>query len=240
MANGLFGVPNVRDAMIQRAFAPDTRPQPAPTKKPGLFGQGGIGRAIAGTIGDVLLQRGGNAPIYGPAQQYRQALAEQQRMASLERQNDMQDWIAKQQWERDNPKPPTTQPYRWEDNAGNVWERDPNTGENNRIFTDVVPKYYVQGDRAIQIGNPFAGSTSGPAPGAVEDGYRFKGGNPADPNAWEEVLSDEQGGASLSAAYQTNSITRDEADRVRMSLGPNGQAAFQKWMRDNNITIGGR
>jgi hypothetical protein len=27
----------------------------------------------------------------------------------------------------------------------------------------------------------------GPQVGAVEDGYRFKGGNPADPNAWEPV-----------------------------------------------------
>lgn len=41
-----------------------------------------------------------------------------------------------------------------------------------------------------------APSQSGPQPGHVEDGYRFKGGNPADPNAWEPVG---QGGAGQAA-----------------------------------------
>jgi hypothetical protein len=30
-------------------------------------------------------------------------------------------------------------------------------------------------------------ASAGPTPGAVEDGYRFKGGNPGDPAAWERV-----------------------------------------------------
>lgn len=38
---------------------------------------------------------------------------------------------------------------------------------------------------------------SGPQPGAVEDGYIFKGGNPADPNSWEPVS---QGGPQVAPA----------------------------------------
>lgn len=34
---------------------------------------------------------------------------------------------------------------------------------------------------------PLASQPSGPQPGDVEMGYRFKGGNPADPNSWERV-----------------------------------------------------
>jgi hypothetical protein len=37
---------------------------------------------------------------------------------------------------------------------------------------------------------------AGPQPGQVEDGYRFKGGNPADPNSWEPV----QGGPTPQAS----------------------------------------
>lgn len=34
---------------------------------------------------------------------------------------------------------------------------------------------------------PAAAPSGGPAPGTIEDGYRFKGGNPADQSSWEPV-----------------------------------------------------
>jgi hypothetical protein len=40
---------------------------------------------------------------------------------------------------------------------------------------------------AIERRNGIIDSSSGPAIGSVQDGYRFKGGNPADKNNWEKV-----------------------------------------------------
>lgn len=42
-------------------------------------------------------------------------------------------------------------------------------------------------EEALRQAQQQGGGTGSPAPGAVEDGYRFKGGNPADPNNWERV-----------------------------------------------------
>lgn len=89
-----------------------------------------------------------------------------------------------------NPKPSTAQPYRFEDNAGNVWQVGP-TGQPERIFTDSVPKYYIQGDQAIQIANPFLQgggdqSVSGMgAPDTLPPDFDFgEGGSASAPNSF--------------------------------------------------------
>jgi hypothetical protein len=45
----------------------------------------------------------------------------------------------------------------------------------------------VVGEEIAGEDDPAAPSGVGPAVGAVEDGYRFKGGNPADPNSWVQL-----------------------------------------------------
>lgn len=109
-------------------------------------------------------------------------------------------------------------PYRWEDNAGNVWERGPD-GQNQRIFTDAIPKMYVQGDQAIQVPNPYAA----------------QGGGQRRPEI----------GATLPDPRRT-SVQQPQEDRVLtplqwqgavQSLGPEQAEA---WRRRNGYQIGGR
>lgn len=55
---------------------------------------------------------------------------------------------------------------------------------NNKYASDYVDG---EGNTRRRSALNLPGSQGGPQPGAIEDGYRFKGGNPADPNAWEAV-----------------------------------------------------
>jgi hypothetical protein len=59
-------------------------------------------------------------------------------------------------------------------------------GSLARIGPDGQPQIvFQQNDGSHPIGAQV--QQGGPQPGMVEDGYRFRGGNPADPNSWEPV-----------------------------------------------------
>lgn len=61
-------------------------------------------------------------------------------------------------------------------------------------FRDIVLRGVARAEAQASVGNPYqAGSpspaqqTGAPQPGVIEDGYRFLGGDPADPNNWEQA-----------------------------------------------------
>lgn len=59
-------------------------------------------------------------------------------------------------------------------------------------FQRAIEAGYAKIAAQSQMGDPRAAQApqpqqQGPRPGDIEDGHRFKGGNPADPNSWEKV-----------------------------------------------------
>jgi hypothetical protein len=82
------------------------------------------------------------------------------------------------------PKQSTAQPYRQEDNSGNVWEQDPVTGQFKLIFVDKAPKQIVANGNLITSTNPYlegaqpgvpgmtVAPSTAPQPGAIVDDPR--------------------------------------------------------------------
>ena len=124
-------------------------------KKTGLFGKGGVGRAIAGTIGDFLMQRSGMAPVYAPTmmqqrQEAAQAAAEQRKYSMDLAMHDAKKQIDKRY---DTPEVGV-----FEDNAGNRWTYDKATGRplgDAPVFVDGTPKEFVHEGMRFSIQNPY-------------------------------------------------------------------------------------
>lgn len=124
-----------------------------PAAKPSFMGQGGAGRAIAGTIGDTLMQYNGMDPIYAPQQAAQQQQALQAQQAQAERQNKRDDW----RWQFDytqanKAKDPASLQY-FDDNAGNRYSYNPATGEQSLIFTDPNDRTYLQDGQLVTVPN---------------------------------------------------------------------------------------
>lgn len=178
-------------AGINQALAANAA-KPAP--KPGFFGRGGVGRNIAGNIGDALLQMSGMQPIYGPAMQQQRAGEMEEQRYQRRLRDEMAQWQAQKQWERDNPAPirnDTVNDYEFIRNT--LGDEDARAFLKNKTLpppmaVDIqnadgsVTRQFVQRNTLPQGGMP-----SGPPPGTVRNGYRFKGGNPNDSGSWEPI-----------------------------------------------------
>lgn len=117
--------------------------------KPGAFDKGGKGWVIAGIIADAIAGgfggKGGFAPTYLATQQDER---EQQRRVEEHRQR-----VAEQRAERMNT------PYRFQNNAGDVVEVIPSTGQQRILYADPVAK-----PEFARIENPDGSITLQPVP----------------------------------------------------------------------------
>lgn len=118
--------------------------QPHEAAGPGFFQQGGTGRAIAGSLGDALMQMGGLQPIYAPAMQERRQMAQRQQMqqaqahqAQQERMQGREDYV----WQRDfdTTHPKAVQPHYWESNDGSLMALGAD-GQPAKVYQDPSPR----------------------------------------------------------------------------------------------------
>lgn len=190
--------------------------------KPKFFGEGGVGRAIAGNVGDFLLQYSGMDPIYAPAMQQRQAMVYDQQQRERSRLADWQDKIAFAKWERDNPRP--TQPHRWERNDGSLMEIGPD-GSPRVAYEDPTPKMMFLPDGA-------GGGRWVAQPGITAPA---QGGAPKTlPSTFDGWDADEA--PPISAAPQRpNTIARSA---YQAWVNQYGQQEADNIMRRNGFTVG--
>lgn len=136
--------------------------EPLAPAKPKFFGEGGVGRGIAGNIGDFLLQYSGMDPIYQPAMQQKQAMAYDQQQRQATRRERLEDWQAQEEYKRANPAPinnDTINDFNW---YKNLSEQD------RAVYHRMKPEYRQGPDGKfyrIEV------APTGPAPTFTEDDW---------------------------------------------------------------------
>lgn len=193
--SGFDGAPMVNDSnpylqQPQSMIAPQME-QPKP-KGGGLFGKQSALWKVLGTLGDGLT---GN-PVYGQMQQQeRQTLMQQererqkaedaQRAQMEERAYDSGEWDRREAWKRANPEAPNN------DTVNDVkWYMGASEAEK-KAWGIMNPITQTMGDGTIRNVNPYdlqrEQPSTAPQVGTIEDGHRFKGGDPSNPASWEKM-----------------------------------------------------
>lgn len=160
-ALGQYGLPTVAAGGMGGGGQPSSSPASAPE----MPRKGFDWRKLLGVVGDSFSIVGGGQPSYVPMMQRRQimdeACAYAEGQAERDRVQDLQDWVAKQRWQRENPAPvnnDTVADY-------NFWKQTlPPDQFNKWLQNRIDPPQYRQGPD----GNFYRINTS-PAPSITEE-----------------------------------------------------------------------
>jgi hypothetical protein len=98
-----YGTPPIYDPTESQGMPMPGTAEPA--DKPGFFDRDGMGLNLLGGLSDGVLALNGMAPVYAPAQQHRQERRDKLQDASASRQQQIQTWIAQQQYKQQHPDP---------------------------------------------------------------------------------------------------------------------------------------
>ncbi|WP_370309310.1 hypothetical protein [Sphingobium abikonense] len=163
---GIYQTPGIGDGLPANMGEPGlgmTMAQPAP--RASNFGA----RDVIGIIGDALSAAGGGQGVYTQMELRDREIARQQQQMQMQRQQGMQDWLAKQQWERENPAPRA--PHYWEMNDGSLGVVGPD-GKPQVLFKDPTPKInWIRADNGDGTQSLIPVGPNGP--------IGVKGGDPA-------------------------------------------------------------
>lgn len=192
---GLFGAPKFgkkRFPDFEQMPSPQMPQTNQPEKQDWMSGGKMTGRDAAGlallAIGDAFGRKGSNN--LGNMLQNRMAIQQQERMAQQQREQGWQDWQRKFDYTQANKAPDAPTPTALQRNYEYLRGARPDLADQYLESQAMAPPLVVpnaDGTRTIYPAGSVPRGNTRPQIGAVEDGYRFKGGNPSDPNAWEEV-----------------------------------------------------
>jgi len=110
-----------------------------------------------------------------------------------------------------------------------------------KTFGDAAAAEFAQFGRSGIVSIPLGDGRTYVGPPSMAPGasrwQQQQGAAPAPTGKQPETVTPEGAASILGNASRSNRITQAEANVVRQSLGPQGQAQFNKWLTDNNIKI---
>jgi hypothetical protein len=143
-------------------------------KKPGFFGKGGTGRAIAGTIGDYLMQQQGMDPVYAPTMMMQQQQEAAARQAQLQRAQELADFEAKEGIRARYRTNDTIEDFNWYQGLS-----EPEKRAYHQMRPQMVQIDNGDGTKTIVPYNPYGmggAAQGGPLPEFTEEDWNSAGG----------------------------------------------------------------